>query len=342
MKRIFSWSLLLVRLAIIGVAFWGLVQAGIKLQYLHISLPVILLACVHTLPFVGIVALLVFPNRWTSLAGISGLIVFTTISYYGANSWAVRGYFSGLGPGRPHYTQLYGILLAFPAVVMQTVFAWRKEKPEGQRAIILAHFRRKVGLNFQHVRRNVFIIYFSGLLVLILLNLLSFQTSRWTYMYQAYIWPGLCCPDCAIHPTLDYTGCYRRWGYQGEMVEQAQLLNGEYHGWRFMISEIYGTHSQHWAHGRPHGIEKSWDAKGRLVTVGTWRDGKEWDGQFWIDGKVATIKNGMPWTGVFPRFRTEDSGYRYKDGEITYKNGTIILSRRYRTDGGPGGPFFSD
>ncbi len=343
MNRILSWSLLLLRLAIIALAFFGLAQAGMRLQYLHVSLPLILLACVHVTPLIGIIALLVYPNKGTVLVGVSGFVVFLIISLYGTGSWAIRGYFSGLGPGRPHYTMLYGILLTLPAVLMQTARVTRKTKTNNRGDVKPSHFTQKIGLFFRPIQRNVLAIYFSGLLVLVLLNFLNFQSSRWTYMYQAYLWPGLCCPCCKIHPTSDYTGCYRRWGYQAELVEQAQYLDGVLHGWQFETSDLFGTiHIQHWNHGRPHGVEKCWDEKDSLLTVGTWRDGKQWDGQFWIDGNVVTIKNGMPWTGVFPRFRTEESGYRYKDGEITYKNGTVILSRRYRTGGGPGGPFFDD
>lgn len=329
MNRIISWSLLLIRVVLIVLAFMGLTLAGLFVRRCDESLTLAILGCMHVLPLIGIAVMLCRPNIWSALIGASGFAVFASISYCGTVSWAVRGYFSGLGPGHANYIMLYGVLLSFPAVVMQVGRVARRARVERREAIAVPASSPNLRLFYRSMRMIALSAYFFGLLALMSLNFSNFQSNRWTYMYQAYLWPGLCCPDCGINPPENYTGIYRRWGYRGEPVEETQYLEGQLHGRRFLVSCGFGTRGEdHWVSGIQHGVQRYWDEDGHLAAVGTWQNGKPWDGQFRIQGRIVTMRNGEPWTGTFPQFKTGDDGLKHEDGEAIYRDGSVISSDR--------------
>jgi len=330
MKRIATCAAIAIRVAITVLAFVGLARIASSVPNFGRSPQMAALGCLHVLPLLGVAFLLVRPNVSSVVVGASGLVVFAAISFFGTRSWAVCGYLSGLGPRQPNYSLLYGILLSLPAVAIQVWQAVKGPRANDRGAAeTIPHVQSRHALVLHPVKMIALSVYFLALFTLMFVNFSNFQSSKWSYMYQAYVWPGLCCPDCAIMPHEGFTGDYRRWGYNGEIVEETQYVNGEIHGHNFYVSSLSGASDAQWVNGVQHGLQERWNKEGRLVAVGTWRDGKRWDGQFMLAGNIVTIKNGEPWSGTFPQCKTGDDGIERDDGDAIYSDGVIIRRERW-------------
>lgn len=215
-------------------------------------------------------------------------------------------------------------------------------------AVLAVAWRRRRGRIMTALRaharllRNLGIVATIGLLaVAASLRYGDTQSSRFHYLFQAYIWPRYW--GGYIKPPADFTGIWRMWHPNGRLRSVAQYESGKCTG-----TAVYwhrnGRKSGECGHrdGLRHGVSVGWGPNGSTRHEDTYENGKCVRRLHWYrGGQKAMLGNYRDGEKHGKFMHWDEAGYvalstEYRDGEKwagtfeTWERGKLVSVLRYR------------